>query len=38
MGSGWAQLVEQSLLKPEVRGSNPIIGKNFIEHLFTCLL
>ena len=23
-----AQLVEQSLPKPEVRGSNPVIGKN----------
>ena len=23
-----AQLVEQSLLIPEVRGSNPVIGKN----------
>ena len=29
MGSGCvAQLVEQLLLIPEVRGSNPIIGKN----------
>ena len=28
-----AQLVEQPLLIPEVRGSNPVIGKNF-EHLF----
>ena len=38
MGSGWAQLVEQSLLKPEVRSSNPVIGKIIIEHLSTCLL
>ena len=31
-GSNWAvvvaQLVEQSLPIPEVRGSNPVIGKN----------
>ena len=27
-----AQLVERS---PEIRGSNPVIGKTFIEHLFT---
>ena len=30
-----AQLVEQSLLIPEVRGSNSVMGKNYIEHLFT---
>ena len=30
-----AQLVERSLPKPEVRGSNPFIGKIYIEHLFT---
>ena len=30
-----AQLVEQSLLIPEVRGSNPVIGKIYNEHLFT---
>ena len=30
-----AQLVEQSILTPEVRGSNPVIGKIYIEH---CLL
>ena len=31
-----AQLVERLLSIPEVRGSNPIIGKNlYIEHLFT---
>ena len=33
-----AQLVERSLLIPEVCGSNPVIGKNlliYIEHLFT---
>ena len=30
-----AQLVELSLLIPEVRDSNPVIGKNLhIEHLF----
>ena len=29
-----AQLVERSLPIPEVRGSNPVIGKNYIEHLF----
>ena len=30
------QLVEQSLLIPKVRGSNPVIGKKlYIEHLFT---
>ena len=38
-----AQLVEQLLPIPEVRGSNPVIGKNLfisIEHLFTinCVL
>ena len=35
-----AQLVERSLLIPEVRGSNPVIGKKYIEHLFTvnCVL
>ena len=30
-----AQLVERSLLIPEVHGSNPVIGKIYIEHLFT---
>ena len=31
-----AQLVERSLPIPEVRGSNPVIGKYlFIEQLFT---
>ena len=30
-----AQLVERSLPIPEVRGSNPVIGKKIIEHLFT---
>ena len=33
-----AQLVERSLPVPEVRGSNPVMGKFYIEHLFTCLL
>ena len=28
-----AQLVELSLSIPEVRGSNPVIGKIYIEHL-----
>ena len=28
MGSGLAQLVERTLLIPEVPGSNPVIGKN----------
>ena len=30
-----AQLVEQSIPIPEVRGLNPVIGKNYIEDLFT---
>ena len=30
-----AQSVEQSLLIPEVHGLNPVIGKIYIEHLFT---
>ena len=29
-----AQLVERLLLTPEVRGSNPVIGKFYIEHYF----
>ena len=37
-----AQLVERSLPLPEVRGSNPVIGKIYlyIEHFFTvnCVL
>ena len=37
-----AQLVERSLLKPEVSSSNPVISKSlfYIEHLFTvnCVL
>ena len=34
-----AQLVEQSLLISEVRGSNPVIDKKniYIEHLFTVI-
>ena len=28
-------VAEQSLPKPQVRSSNPVIGKNYIEHLFT---
>ena len=30
-----AQLLERSLPIPEVRCSNPVIGKKFSEHLFT---
>ena len=33
-----AQLVEQSLLTPEVRGSNPAIGKIQIERLLSTVL
>ena len=33
-----AQLVERSLPIPEVRGSNPIIGKNYIEDLLSTVL
>ena len=33
-----AQLVEQSLLIPEVRGSNPVIGKFYIEHSLSTVL
>ena len=33
-----AQLVKRSLPIPEVRSSNPVIGKIYIKHLFTCLL
>ena len=29
---GVAQLVERSLPIPELRGSNPVIGKNYIGH------
>ena len=32
-----AQLVEWSLLIPEVRGLTPVIGKIYIEHLFVNL-
>ena len=36
---GWvvvvAQLVERLLPTPGVRGSNPVIGQIYIEHLFT---
>ena len=35
LGSGVAQLVERSLPTPEVRGSNPDIGKIYIEHLLS---
>ena len=30
-----AQLAERSLSTPEICGSIPVFGKNFIEHLFT---
>ena len=30
-----AQLVKRSVPIPEVRGSNPVIGKIYIEHLFS---
>ena len=33
-----AQLVERSLPIPEVRGSNPVIGKKYIEHLLSAVL
>ena len=33
-----AQLVERLLAIPEVRSLNPVIGKFYIEHLFSCLL
>ena len=32
-----AQLVEWLLLIPEVLSSNPVIGKNYIEHLLSTL-
>ena len=32
-----AQLVERSLLISEVRGSTPVIGKIYIEHLFVLI-
>ena len=33
-----AQLVEQSLPIPEVRGSNPVIGKKYIEHIMSSIM
>ena len=33
-----AQLVERSLPIPEVRGSNPVIGKKIIYTLNICIL
>ena len=33
-----AQLVEQSLSTPEVRGSNPVNGKIYIERLLSTVL
>ena len=35
MGVVVAQLVERLLAIPEVRGSNPVIDKTYIEHLLT---
>ena len=35
VGSGVAQLVEHALPTPEVRGSNPVIGKLYTENSFT---
>ena len=33
-----AQLVERSLPTPELRGSNPVIGKIYIAHLGSTVL
>ena len=33
-----AQVVEQSLPTPEIRGSNPVIRKIYIEHLLSIVL
>ena len=33
-----AQLVKRSLPIPEIRGSNPVIGKKYIEHLLSTVL
>ena len=33
-----ALLVERSLPIPDVRGSNPVIGKNLNEHLLSAVL
>ena len=33
-----AQLVERLLPMPEVRSSNPVIDKNYIEHLLSTVL
>ena len=38
MGGVVAQLVERLLPISEVRSSNLVIGKIYIEYLFTCLL
>ena len=37
-GSGLVQLAERSLPKPEVHGSNLVIGNKYIEHLFSFLV
>ena len=33
-----ANLVERSLKIPDVRSSNPVISKNYIEHLLSSVL
>ena len=38
MGSLVAQLTEQLLPTPEVRGSNPVIGKFYITYLLAAVL
>ena len=37
MGMVVAQLVERSLLTPEVRGSNPVMGKFLCRTFVSCL-
>ena len=37
-GSGCGSVGRAVASKPEVRNSNPVIGKIYIEHLFTCFL
>ena len=38
LGSGWAQLVEWSLPKPEVRGLNPVIGEILFMYSLSTVL
>ena len=33
-----AQFVERSLTFPKVQGSNPVIGKIYVEHLLSTVL